>query len=96
MVHAEDAFRAGDLVQATALAKKALAVRPHFSGAHWQLITATAYAGRKEEARRHVARYRAVSPAASLTSIGKGQPIADNRLLNHLLEGLAEGGLPEA
>src|SRR6185295_15456510 len=65
--------RRGNYEAAIQLAKSAVAICPGFSGAHWQLITATAYAGRMGEARGHLAHYRTVAPGATLASIGTGQ-----------------------
>jgi TolB-like protein/Tfp pilus assembly protein PilF len=88
--------RRGNYEAAIEFAKQALAVGPGHSGAHWNLIAAAAAAGRMADARRYAARFRTISPATTVASIKKGQPAADERLLEPLLDGLAVAGVPEA
>jgi len=88
--------RLGNYEVAADLARRALAAAPGLSAAHWNLIAATVYLGRLDDARRQMARYRTFSPSVTIASIRHGQRIVDDRVREFLLGPLAEAGLPEA
>lgn len=88
--------RRGNYEACIDLANRSLALRPAYSCAHWNLIAADVLTGRKDEARRHLARYLAISPDVTVASIKAGQPVVDERLNASLLDALATAGLAEA
>lgn len=73
----------------------AQAVSPGYSGGHWNLIASSALLGRLDDARRYLARYRAIAPEVTIESIRRGQPYADPSRLVPLIEGMRIAGLPE-
>jgi TolB-like protein len=87
--------RRGNYEAAVDLTKRAIAAAPGHSGAHWNLIAAMVGLGRLSDARRYVTRYRAISPTSTVANIKRGQPMADERFFEPVLDALATAGLPE-
>ena len=85
----------GNYAEALAWAIRSLALNQNFAPTYWMLVAANAQLGRMEEARRHLAAFRRVSPNTSIATIVRGQPAADPIRLASILEGLRLAGLEE-
>ena len=59
------------------------------------LIAANAQLGRMDEARRWLAKFRALAPGVTIASIAAGQPAYDPSRMAAILEGLRMAGLEE-
>ena len=88
--------RRGNYERSIELATRSLAASPSYSPAHWHLIASSIRLGRVADAKRYLKRFREVSPSTTVASIRGGQPVVDERLIEPLLEALAEAGLPES
>lgn len=77
----------GKYDEAIGWARKALAVDVNYGAAHWSLIAAAALLGEREDADRHLSRFRRLQPEASLEGIRRGQPARPDRMTS-TLEGL--------
>jgi len=62
---------------------------------HTYLAAALTHAGRLEEARAEVAKFLKAKPEASIAFVAAAEPYSDPALLDHLLDGLRQAGLPE-
>jgi TolB-like protein len=78
-----------------AAAKRANAMSLGYSIAHWNMIVSSVYLGRMDDARRYLARYRALAPGVTVESIRSGQPYIFAERSRTLLDGLRRAGLPE-
>jgi DNA-binding winged helix-turn-helix (wHTH) protein len=78
--------------QAIAWARRAIAVDVNYGAAHWSLIAASALLGERDDAARHLNRFRQLQPEASLEGIRVGQPARPDRMTS-TLEGLELAGL---
>jgi adenylate cyclase len=61
----------------------------------WMLIAANALLGRMEEAKRWLAKFRALLPDSTIARIRDGQPHKDPRAMAAIFEGLRLAGLEE-
>ncbi|MEX0859707.1 MAG: transcriptional regulator, partial [Cucumibacter sp.] len=71
-------------------------VNPNYAPTYWMLIAANAQLGRMDEARRWLAKFRALAPGATVASIKAMQPAKDPSRMAAILEGLRLAGLPES
>jgi tetratricopeptide (TPR) repeat protein len=62
---------------------------------HAYFAAALAHAGRLDEARAELAKLLKAKPDASIAFVAGAEPYADPALLDHLLDGLRQAGLPE-
>ncbi|MET3896548.1 TolB-like protein/DNA-binding winged helix-turn-helix (wHTH) protein [Devosia sp. UYZn731] len=76
-------------------AKRAFAFNQGLSGTYWHLIASSAHLGQMAEATRYLARYRAVSPGVTISSIEAGQPYGNRDRIRPMVQGLRLAGLPE-
>jgi TolB-like protein/Flp pilus assembly protein TadD len=85
----------GNYEEALKAAERSLAVNPTYDATYWMLIAANAQLGRMDEARRWLAKFRALAPGVTVASIRKGQPDKDPTRVAAILEGLRLAGLDE-
>ncbi|WP_306910261.1 winged helix-turn-helix domain-containing tetratricopeptide repeat protein [Rhizobium mesoamericanum] len=85
----------GEYELAVAWASRALASNPNFEPTLWVLIAASAHLGRMEEAHRHLAALRRLTPDITLERIRAGQPGKYPDRIAALLDGLRLAGMPE-
>jgi TolB-like protein/Flp pilus assembly protein TadD len=84
----------GEFEEALVWAERSLAVNPDFDPTYWMLAAGNAKLGRMEEARSWLAKFRAMRPRVTVSSIRSSQPHRyDDRMAN-ILEGLQLAGLP--
>jgi tetratricopeptide (TPR) repeat protein len=85
----------GDYDQALAWASRALASNPNFEPTLWVLIAASAHLGRMEEAQRHLAALRRLTPDITIERIRAGQAGKYPDRIAGVLDGLRLAGVPE-
>ncbi len=85
----------GNYAEALGWARRSLAVNSNFAPTYWMLIAAAAHLGRMEEAHRHLAQFRTITPDVTIARIRAGQPAKDPSRLAAILEGLRLAGLEE-
>jgi TolB-like protein/tetratricopeptide (TPR) repeat protein len=93
IAHAQMAL--GKYEEALKAAERSLAVNPNYPPTYWMLISANAQLGRMDEARRWLAKFRALAPDVTIAGIREGQPAKDPSRLAAILEGLRLAGLDE-
>ena len=76
-------------------AEQSLAINPNYPPTFWMLIAANALLGRMEEAKRWLAKFRALLPDMTIARIRDGQPHKDPRAMAAIFEGLRLAGLEE-
>ena len=69
--------------------------QPELPADYWMLIAANAQLGRMDEARRWLAKFRALAPGVTIARIRAGQPAKDPSRMAAILEGLRLAGLEE-
>ncbi|MDB5541479.1 MAG: adenylate cyclase [Devosia sp.] len=85
----------GNFEEALAWAKRSLSANPSFVCTYWMLAAASAHLQRMDEARRHVATLRRLSPGVTVARVWAAQPQKDPSRLAAILEGLRLAGLEE-
>ncbi len=85
----------GNYEEALKAAEQSLAVNPNYDGTYWMLIAANAQLGRLDDARRWLAKFRALAPGVTIASIKAGQPDKHPDRMAAILEGLRLAGLEE-
>ncbi len=93
IAHAQMAL--GRYDEALKSAGRSLAVNPNFDPTYWMLIAANAQLGRLDDARRWLAKFRALAPGVTIASIKAGQPAKDPSRMAAILGGLRLAGLDE-
>jgi TolB-like protein len=97
-VHAGTAFVhlfAGRLEDASSWAEKALRDQPNFLAAVGISAASNALAGRMNEAREAMQRFRRIAPTLRASDVGEWLPIRRPEDLARLSDGLRKAGLPE-
>jgi tetratricopeptide (TPR) repeat protein len=85
----------GDYEEAINWAKRSLSANQSFVCSYWMLAAANAHLGRLDEARRHLATLKRLSPEVTIARIWAGQPQKDPGRLKAILDGLRLAGLAE-
>ena len=85
----------GEYDQAVAWASRALASNPNFEATLWVLIAASAHLGRMEEAHRHLAALRRLTPDITIERIRAGQASKYPDRIAGVLDGLRLAGVSE-
>ncbi|RDJ14915.1 winged helix-turn-helix domain-containing tetratricopeptide repeat protein [Rhizobium grahamii] len=85
----------GEYGQAVAWASRALASNPNFEATLWVLIAASAHLGRMEEAHRHLAALRRLTPDITIERIRAGQAGKYPDRIAGVLDGLRLAGVSE-
>jgi tetratricopeptide (TPR) repeat protein len=83
----------GEYEEALVWAKRSASANPSFVCTYWMLASANAHLGRMDEAKRHLATLRRLSPGVTARLIWNGQPQRDPSRLEAVLEGLKLAGL---
>ncbi len=86
----------GDYEEALMWAKRSLTANASFVCTYWMLAAANAHLGRLDEAKRHLATLKRLTPGVTAKLIWDGQPQRDPARLEAVLAGLKLAGLPEA
>lgn len=85
----------GDYEEAINWAKRSLSANQSFVCSYWMLAAANAHLGRLDEAKRHLATLKRLSPEVTVARIWAGQPQKDPGRLKAILDGLRLAGLAE-
>lgn len=85
----------GEYDEAVYWASRALASNPNFEATLWVLIAASAHLGRMEEAHRHLAALRQLTPDITVERIRAGQAGKYPDRIEGVLDGLRMAGVPE-
>jgi adenylate cyclase len=85
----------GNYEEAIAWAKRSMSANPSFVCTYWMLSAANGHLGRLEEAKKHLATLKKLSPGVTVTMIWAGQPQKDPSRLDAILDGLRLAGLAE-
>jgi TolB-like protein/Tfp pilus assembly protein PilF len=85
----------GHYAEALVVAERSLAVHASFEITYWMLISANAQLGRMDEARRWLAKFRALRPDITIARIKAEQADKDGTRMAAILEGLRLAGLDE-
>jgi adenylate cyclase len=86
----------GEFENAIYWAERSLGVNPDFDCTYWMLAAANAKLDRLEEAKRWLAKFRAMRPEVTVQSIRHSQPQRYPDRMAAILEGLGLAGLPES
>lgn len=76
-------------------AKRSVSANPSFVCTYWMLVAANAHLGRMDEAKRHLATLKRLSPGVTVARVWAAQPQKDASRLEAMLEGLRLAGLAE-
>lgn len=85
----------GNFEEALVWAKRSVSANPSFVCTYWMLVAANAHLGRMDEAKRHLAVLKRLSPGVSVARVWAGQPQKDPSRLAAVLDGLRLAGLEE-
>ncbi len=85
----------GNFEESLSWAKRSVSANPSFVCTYWMLVAANAHLGRMDEARRHLAVLRRLSPGVTVQRVWAGQPQKDPSRLEAILDGLRLAGLQE-
>lgn len=85
----------GEYEACLAWAKRSVSANPSYVCTYWMLVAANAHLGRLEEATRHLATLRRLSPGVTVARVSAAQPQKDPSRLAAMLEGLRLAGLQE-
>lgn len=85
----------GNFEDALVWAKRSVSANPSFVCTYWMLVAANAQLGRADEAKRHLATLRRLSPGVTVARVWAAQPQKDPSRLTAILEGLRLAGLEE-
>ncbi|MDC9823392.1 adenylate/guanylate cyclase domain-containing protein [Devosia sp. ZB163] len=85
----------GDYEEALRWAKRSASANPSFVCTFWMLAAASAHLGHMDDAKRHIATLKRLSPGVTVKRVWDGQPQRDPSRLASVLEGLRLAGLPE-
>jgi hypothetical protein len=77
------------------VAERSLASSLGYNPTHWMLIAANAKFGQMDEARRWLARFRALAPGVTLSRLRAVQLASDPSRMAAIFEGLRLAGLEE-
>jgi TolB-like protein/class 3 adenylate cyclase len=94
MVAAAELCR-GRSERAIELARRSVALNPHWDSAYWVLASAYARLDRLEEAQAALAKFLTQSPGATVTTLRKRLPFRSGPSFDMILDGLRKAGLPE-
>ena len=81
--------------RAIELAQRSAALNPSWDSAYWLLAAAFARLDRLEEARAALARFLALWPDATVTTLRQRLPFRNGPSFDMVLDGLRKAGLPE-
>lgn len=76
-------------------AKRSVSANPSFVCTYWMLVAANAHLGRMDEAKRHLATLKRLSPGVTVARVWAAQPQKDASRLEAMLQGLRLAGLAE-
>jgi tetratricopeptide (TPR) repeat protein len=76
-------------------AERATGLNMSYDPAYWMMIAANVRLGRMEDARRWLAKFKALAPGVTIRSIKAGQPMRDPARLAPIVDGLRAAGLEE-
>jgi len=85
----------GNYQETLQVAERSLASSPDYNPTHWMLIAANAQLGEMDEARRWLARFRALAPGITLSRLRAVQLASDPSRMAAIFEGLRLAGLEE-
>ena len=85
----------GNFEESLSWAKRSVSANPSFVCTYWMLVAANAHLGRMDEARRHLAVLKRLSPGVTVQRVWAGQPQKDPSRLEAILDGLRLAGLQE-
>jgi TolB-like protein/Tfp pilus assembly protein PilF len=85
----------GDDKGALDYAERATGLNMSYDPAYWMMIAANVRLGRMDDAKRWLAKFKALSPGVTISSIRAGQPMKDPARLAPILDGLRAAGLEE-
>ena len=85
----------GNYQEALKVAERSLASSPDYNPTHWMLIAANAQLGQMDDARRWLARFRALAPGVTLSRLRAVQLASDPSRMAAIFEGLRLAGLEE-
>lgn len=85
----------GNFEEALAWAKRSVSANPSFVCTYWMLVAANAHLGRIDDAKRHLATLKRLSPDVTVERIWAGQPQKDPARLQAILDGLRLAGLED-
>jgi adenylate cyclase len=86
----------GGYEEALVWAKRSISANPSFVCSYWMLVAANAHLGRMDEARRHLATLRRLSPGVTIAQVWAAQPQKDPSRVAAILDGLRLAGVAEA
>ncbi len=86
----------GSYEEALVWAKRSISANPSFVCSYWMLVAANAHLGRMDEARRHLATLRRLSPGVTIAQVWAAQPQKDPSRVAAILDGLRLAGVAEA
>ena len=86
----------GSYEEALVWAKRSISANPSFVCSYWMLVAANAHLGRMDEARRHLATLRRLSPGVTIAQGWAAQPQKDPSRVAAILDGLRLAGVAEA
>ncbi len=85
----------GDDKGALEYAERATGQNMNYDPAYWMMIAANVRLGRMDDARRWLAKFKALAPGVTIRSIRAGQPMKDPARIEPIMEGLRAAGLEE-
>jgi len=82
--------------EALVWAKRSISANPSFVCTYWMLVAANAHLGRLDEAKRHLATLKRLSPGVTIAQVWAAQPQKDASRTQAILDGLRLAGVAEA
>lgn len=86
----------GNYEEALVWAKRSVSANPSFVCTYWMLVAANAHLGRMDEAKRHLATLKRLSPGVTIAQVWAAQPQKDASRTQAILDGLRLAGVAEA
>ncbi len=80
---------------AVEMAQRSADLFPDWDSTYWVLVPALARLGRMEEARTALGKLREVSPHVTCSLLRRNLPYRDEKMLEMMVSGLSDAGLPE-
>lgn len=85
----------GNYEEALSWAKRSVSANPSFVCTYWMLVAANAHLGRMDEAKRHLATLKRLSPGVTIAQVWAAQPQKDPSRVAAILDGLRLAGVAE-
>jgi TolB-like protein/Flp pilus assembly protein TadD len=86
----------GNYEEALVWAKRSVSANPSYVCTYWMLVAANAHLGRMDEAKRHLATLKRLSPGVTIAQVWAAQPQKDPSRTQAILDGLRLAGVAEA